>query len=230
MTWQHVQVAIFVFALASLSLNSSAHEFERFVNLNGSSGATGSGIITFDLDLVTMRVQLQFSGLSSNTLTSHIHATTSAPLNGVAPIATVDFFAGLTGAGLTSGSFDHTFDLTTADSYNAVFITNSGGMVSDALNKLIFAAEDEKSYLSIKTVAFPTGDGEISGFLTAVPEPSSVGLLGIVSIGMMSCRSLSDRLKPKSRVLQTASFQSVVVYGELKHPRRRGRLSIKRCN
>ena len=36
----------------------------------------------------------------------------------------------------------------------------------------IFAAEDQKAYLSIKTTAFP--NGEISGFLTAVPEPSSV--------------------------------------------------------
>ena len=183
-----LQVAIFSFAIFSLRLNSFAHEVERFVNLTGTSGATGTGIITFDLDLVTMRVQLQFNGLSSNTLTSHIHAATASPLSGTASIATVDFFAGLNGAGLTAGSFDHTFDLTTADSYNSAFITNSGGLVSDALNKLIFAAEDEKSYLSIKTVAFPTGDGEIRGFLTAVPEPSSFALFCIVAMGVAASR------------------------------------------
>ena len=49
-------------------------------------------------------------------------------------------------------------------------------------------AEDEKSSLSIKTVAFPNGDGEISGFLTAVPEPSSFALLFFVAMGLVACR------------------------------------------
>jgi hypothetical protein len=70
--------------------------------------------------------------------------------------------------GGTSGTYDQTIDLTTASSYTPAFITASGGMVSDALNALIFASQAGKSYLNIDTTAFP--DGEIRGFLIAVPN------------------------------------------------------------
>ncbi len=133
-----------------------------------------------------MRVQLPFGGLTSNTLTSHIHATTPSPLAGTAPIATTDFFSSLTGA--TSGTYDQTFDLALGGSYNSTFITSSGGSIVTVLSELVLAAENEKAYLSIKTTAFPTGDGELRGFLTAVPEPSSVALLACVLVGLATAR------------------------------------------
>ncbi len=180
------QSTLFTFAFLTFSVIAQAHEFERFLTLIGPTGATGNGVITFDLDLVTMRVQLQFAGLTSNTLTSHIHATTPSPLAGTAPIATTDFFSSFTGA--RSGTFDQTFDLALGGSYNSTFIASSGGSVATALSELVIAAENEKAYFSIKTTAFPSGDGELKGFLTAVPEPSSFALLGFVVVGLVTSR------------------------------------------
>lgn len=180
------QTTLFAFALMTFSLKVQAHEFERFLTLIGPTGATGNGVITFDLDLVTMRVQLQFAGLTSNTLASHIHATTPSPLAGTAPIATTDFFSSFTGA--RSGTYDQTFDLALGGSYNSAFITSSGGSIATALSELVIAAENEKAFLSIKTAAFPNGDGELRGFLIAVPEPSSVALLVFAIAGLATSR------------------------------------------
>jgi len=77
-----------------------------------------------------MRVEISFSGLTGTTTASHIHcceATPGANAN-VMVATTTPTFPGFP-LGVTSGSYDQTFDLTNAGSYNPDFITAHGGTV-----------------------------------------------------------------------------------------------------
>lgn len=182
-------------ALLSASLISSgaaAHQVSYDVALSGAneapannSPALGTGTITFDLDLITMRVAFSFSGLTGNTTAAHIHCCTSvAGSQNVGVASQTPSFTG-TPFGVKSGSYDHTFDLSLASSYNAAFITNNGGTVSTALNALLAGAAEGKAYLNIHTTSF--GGGEIRGFLqpAAVPVPAAIWLFGSV-VGLFS--------------------------------------------
>ena len=148
---------------------------------NASPG-TGTGLVTFDLDLVTMRVQADFQGLIGNVSAAHIHCCTAVAGTGTAGVATVTpSFTGFPTGG-TSGTYDFTYDMTQAASYNAAFINNNGGTVSSALNALLAGVADGKAYFNIHTSSFP--GGEIRGFLVAVPEPTSLSLAGLSLLGM----------------------------------------------
>jgi hypothetical protein len=126
-----------------LSLSAQAHELIYTASLLGSSEApanaspgTGLATITIDLDLFTMRVQSTFSGLSGNTTASHIHCCTATAGVANAGVATMTpTFVGFP-TGVKAGSYDHTFDLSLASSYNAAFITGNGGTISTASNAL----------------------------------------------------------------------------------------------
>ena len=150
---------------------------------NASSG-TGTALVTFDLDLATMRVQVDFTGLGGTVTASHIHCCTALP--GVSTIGVATVTPTFTGfpSGVTAGSYDHTFDLALAGSYNAAFITANGGTVSGAMNALLFGAQDGKAYLNIHTTTF--GGGEIRGFLQAVPIPPAIWLLGSALLGLVA--------------------------------------------
>lgn len=187
---------LFSFLLvACLLMNSSAalaHLIDFTVNLTGSTNATGSGLITLDLDEVKMIVQVSFTGLSTGSTGAHVHAATATPFNGTAPIATqLPTLPGFP-FGVTAGSYNQTIDLTSANAYNPDFIVTSGGTVADALNALIFAAEDGKAYFSISNADAP--NGEITGFLTpvqAVPEPSAILMIaGPLALGWYARRRL----------------------------------------
>jgi hypothetical protein len=75
-----------------------------------------------------------------------------------------------------------TFDLTMASSYNPAFVTAEGGVAQAeaALETSLLAGE---TYINIHTTGDPTG--EIRGFLSAVPEPSTwaLMLLGFAGLG-----------------------------------------------
>lgn len=177
---------------AALVAPSSAHtEIYDFI-LNGpseappnASPATGTARVTLDLDLVTMRVEASFSGLTGNTTAAHIHCCTAIPGTGTVGVATTTpSFVGFP-AGVTAGSYDHTYDLTLASSYNAVFVTANGGTVSGALNALTAGLASGRAYFNIHTSTF--GGGEIRGFGTLqVPEPASAGLLGLSAVGLLT--------------------------------------------
>ncbi len=183
-------------ALATVLLSppslSKAHVVTYNVNLNGvvesppnASTGLGSGTVVFDEDLVTMTINLEFSGLLGSVTAAHIHAATPNPFAGTAGVATqLPSFVGFP-LGVNNGVYTQTFDLADAASYNPAFITASGGTVSDALNGLLFAAEAGKAYFNIHTSAFP--GGEIRGFLTAVPEPSSFALAFVAGAAALSC-------------------------------------------
>lgn len=174
-------------AACGLSI-AGAHELQYSAVLSGpaeappnSSPGIGTAVVTVDLDLATMRVQTVFSGLQGTVTASHIHCCTVSPGTGTAGVATVlptfiDF-----PLGVTAGSYDRTYDLTSASSYGAAFVTANGGTTSGAMNALLAGLADGKAYLNIHTSAFP--GGEIRGFLQ-VPEPASGSLL---LIGLTGC-------------------------------------------
>jgi Domain of unknown function (DUF4394)/CHRD domain len=127
------------------------------------SPAIGSATITINNTLNTMRVQSNFSGLTGTTTAAHIHAATPVAGTGTVGVATTTpTFTGFPG-GVTSGSYDMTFDMTLASSYNASYITNNGGTTSSAFAALKAAMAAGKSYFNLHSSAFP--GGEIRGFL-----------------------------------------------------------------
>lgn len=139
---------------------------------NASPG-TGVALVTIDISLSTMRVDVNFAGLLSPVTVSHIHAATATPFTGTAGVATqVPTFDGFP-SGVTFGSYDRTFDMTLSSSYNPSFITANGGTPATAFAALVNAVNEGKAYLNIHTDAFPAG--EIRGFL--IPEPGSCVLL-----------------------------------------------------
>jgi hypothetical protein len=138
---------------------------------NASLG-TGSATITINSTLNTMRVQCTFSGLTGTTTATHIHATTAVANTGTAGVATqTPSFTGFP-SGVTSGTYDQTFDMTLASSYNPTFVTASGGTPAAAFAALQAAADAGKAYFNIHTSTFPAG--EIRGFLTKICSSSGI--------------------------------------------------------
>jgi hypothetical protein len=155
----------------------------------GSSG-TGFAIVTIDTAAQTMEVNVTFSGLTSGTTASHIHCCI-APGGNAGVVTTTPTFPGFP-LGVTSGSYDQTFDLTSASSYNPAFVTAIGS-VSNAEAALLAGLSAGEAYLNIHTTNFP--GGEIRGFLlaSAVPEPSTwaMMILGFAGVGFMAYRRKS---------------------------------------
>jgi hypothetical protein len=151
---------------------------------NASPG-TGSATVTIDTDANTMLVFVTFSGLTSGTTASHIHAPTPSAFSGTAGVATtVPTFPGFP-LGVTSGTYNPiAFDLLATSTYNPAYVTANGGTPASAEAALLSAIASGQSYLNIHTTNF--GGGEIRGFLVAVPEPASwaMMLLGFGGIGL----------------------------------------------
>ena len=152
---------------------------------NASLG-TGNARVGIDPATHQMHVIIDFSGLTGLTTASHIHCCTANPLDitQTAGVATVTpTFPGFP-LGVHAGSYDQTFDMSLAASYNPAFITANNNSVAQAEAVLFAGLLAGKAYLNIHTDFAPRG--EIRGFL--VPEPGTMvlfvaGLLGMVTIG-----------------------------------------------
>jgi hypothetical protein len=121
-----------------------------------------------------MRLQVTFQGLSGNTTVSHIHAATTNPGSGTAGVV-VPSGSTLPGfpTGVSSGSYDYSFDLGDNMTYRPTFITNNGGTTTGARNALIGYIRSRQAYLNVHTTAFT--HGEIRGFFQEqVPAPLPV--------------------------------------------------------
>jgi hypothetical protein len=143
---------------------------------NASAG-TGTAFFTYNDVAHTLALNVVFSGLTGTVTAAHIHATTTVAFSGTAGVATqVPTFDGFPLGG-TSGSYQQTFDLTAAASYNPAFLNNATNLGSTAtaeatLTSAMFAG---KAYLNIHTTSFP--GGEIRGFTSRVPDKSTTAAL-----------------------------------------------------
>jgi hypothetical protein len=146
------------------------------------SPGVGSGTVDYDSTAHTLALSVTFSGLLGTTTASHIHAPTTTPFAGTAGVATTTPSFALFPLGVTSGSFANTLDLTLASSYNPSYVTANGGTPATAEVALAAAIAAGRAYWNIHST-FASG-GEIRGFLTPVPEPSTLALAGLGAVGM----------------------------------------------
>lgn len=155
-------------------------------NPPNASPGTGTAFVTVDTATNTMRVQATFSGLLGTTTAAHIHCCATAPSNAGVATQTPSFIG--FPLGVTSGTFDNTFDMLLASSYNAAFLNNATnlGNTATAWVTLYTGMAAGQTYFNIHTNVFP--GGEIRSFLTTVPEPGSLALLGLGLAGLALAR------------------------------------------
>ncbi len=134
------------------------------------SPGIGNALVTVDGNLMTVNVI--FSGLVSPTTVAHIHCCVPPGVNAMVA-TTTPTFPGFP-AGVTSGMYMQTFDLTLASTYNPAFVTAQGGTVAQAQAAFLAGLLSGQTYFNIHTTMFP--GGEIRGQL--VPEPTTLMLLG----------------------------------------------------
>lgn len=158
-------------------------------------GATGTGSGTVDYDDIahTLSLQAIWSGLSGNTTASHIHLPTTTPFTGTAGVVITPGTLVNFPVGVTSGSYSMTFDMTDSATYPAAYITANGGTTAGAEAAVFAAFNEGRAYWNIHTSTF--GGGEIRAFVTPVPEPSTLALLGLgvagIAAGVWSKRRAS---------------------------------------
>ncbi|MFC0134563.1 CHRD domain-containing protein [Massilia eurypsychrophila] len=164
-----------------------------------SSPGTGAATLLINENFNEIRLQVDFTGLTAPTVAAHIHCCTPPP--GTAPAATpLPAFPDFP-LGVTSGSYDMTFDLLSPGTYNPAFIEAAGGTVALAATELVEGIRAGEAYFNIHTSAYPAG--EIRGFLVAapIPEPATyamwgLGLVALAGAGRWRQRSSYKAARP----------------------------------
>lgn len=142
------------------------------------AGATGSGVASLLIDELTnsLKVKVNFSGLSGNTTVAHIHGPTPAPGTGTASVMVTTPTLPSFPVGYPNGTYDYTLDMLSPSTYRPGFITASGGTTAGARDAFLASLLDGKAYLNVHTTTF-TG-GEIRGFFSQAPVPGPLPVLG----------------------------------------------------
>ncbi len=163
--WTPKSLLLYGFLMGVLHITNA--QIYKVTSLSGANEAppvtsSGTGNATVTLAGTMMRVQASFSGLTGTTTAAHIHAPTAVSGTGTAGVATqTPSFTGFP-LGVTNGTYDVTFDMTLASSYNPSFITAHGGTTASAFEVLKTALNNGTAYFNIHTSSFP--GGEIRGF------------------------------------------------------------------
>ena len=177
------------------ALPAAAHESQYSAVLTGSaeippnaSPATGTALITVDFDLLTMQVEASFAGLLGTTTASHIHCCLPTASGNVGVATTLPTFTGFP-LGVSAGTYDHTFDMALASSYNPAFVTAQGG-IANAFAALVAGMESGNAYFNIHTTQFPGGEIRGNLHLVPVPEPETYALMavGLGVLGLVARR------------------------------------------
>src|SRR3982750_1240211 len=87
------------------------------------SPGTGEATVVLDPSANLLQVHVSFGGLTSGTTASHIHCCVPSGAPGNLLVATTTPTFPDFPLGVTAGTYDRTFDLTDASSYNPAFVT-----------------------------------------------------------------------------------------------------------
>jgi hypothetical protein len=179
-------------AQAKLTIYTAVLNGANEVPPNTSTGI-GSATVKYDDTLHTLQVGVTFSGLVSNTTNAHIHCCTAVANSGTVGVATQTPTFTLFPSGVKAGTYDNTFNLTLASSWNASFITAKGGTVALAETAFAEGLATGKAYFNLHSTQYP--GGEIRGFLAPVPEPGewAMMLLGFGLVGYQIKRKQRTR-------------------------------------
>ena len=178
-----------VAAALMLAATATATPIEYVATLSGAkevppnaSPGTGSVTAIFDFAAHTLDLHVTFSDLTSPTIAAHIHAPTPSAFSGTAGVATqVPSFIGFP-LGVTSGTFDQTFNTLDSSFYNPAFLTANGGTAAGAEAALAQALSQGRAYFNIHTENFTSG--EIRGFLHVPDASSTIFCFGAGLIGL----------------------------------------------
>lgn len=122
------------------------------------SQGVGLALVTYSPGTIMMRVQVTFAGLTGTVTASHIHCCFSPPATTTAIVATMTPYFASFPIGVRAGTYDQTFDMALASSYNAAFVTAHGASIPAALEALLAGMTDSTAYFNIHTATFPGGE------------------------------------------------------------------------
>ncbi len=146
------------------------------------TGTLATGSITVTVTGDTLTVVLSFSDLASPASAAHIHCCAPVGVNAAVALPFNSF------PNTTSGSYTNSFDLTLSSTYNAAFITASGGTVASAEAALLAGLDAGEAYANIHDANYPGGEIRANLLSSSVPEAATwlmmVAAFGAVGFAM----------------------------------------------